>query len=96
MKYTLFSKNVYEIKNEILREYVNGFEIVGSLKIGDQIQQTDIRFRNVDDYEAYINAIAKDYESEDSIFNGYIYKINTSQFNLVNRSQYGNCFDFKT
>ena len=66
-----------------------------NLKVGDQVRQTHIRFRNIDDYESYINAFDQDYESEDVIFNGYIYKINTPQFNKVNRSQYGNACDFK-
>ena len=68
--------------------------MVGNLKVGDQIRQTRIRFRNISDYEAYINSIDQDYDSEDAIFNGYIYKINTPQFNLVNRSQYGNGCSF--
>ena len=58
--------------------------MVGSLRVGDQKRQTHIRFRSIADYEAYINAIDQDYKSEDSIFNGYIYKIDTPQFNLVN------------
>ena len=33
--------------------------MVGNLKVGDQIQQTIIRFRNLDNFEAYINAIDK-------------------------------------
>ena len=66
----------------------------GNLKVGDQIRQTNIRFKNVDDYEAYINAIDQDYESEDAIFNGYIYKIDTAQLKK-NRSQYGNGCDFE-
>ena len=69
--------------------------MVGSLKIGDQIRQTHIRFRNIDDYESYINAIDEGYDAEDAIFNGYIHKINTPQFNKVNRYQYGNGCDFK-
>ena len=69
--------------------------MVGSLVIGDQIRQTHIRFRNVADYESYIYAIDQNYETDDAIFNGYIHKINTSQFNKVNRCQYGNGFDFK-
>ena len=68
--------------------------MVGNLKISDQIRQTHIRFRNISDYEAYINAIDQDYDSEDSIFNGYIYKLDTPQFNKVNRSQYGNGCSF--
>ena len=69
--------------------------MVGSLKIGDQVRQTHIIFRNISDYEACINAIDQPYESEDSIFNDYVYKINTPKFNKVNRSEYGIGCDFK-
>ena len=82
--------NLHEIKNEILLHYVGTFQMVGNLKVGDQIRQTNIRFKNMDDFEAYINSIDKDYDAEDAIFNGHIFKINTPQFNKVNRSQYGN------
>ena len=37
--------------------------MVGNLKIGDQNRQTHIKFRNIGDYEAYINAIDQDYDS---------------------------------
>ena len=93
-KIQVIDKNLHEIKNEILQDYIGVFEMVGNLKIGDQIRQTHIRFRNMDDFEAYINSIDQDYDSDDSIFNGYIYKINTPQFNKVNRSQYGNGCSF--
>ena len=69
--------------------------MVGNLKVGDQIRQTNIRFRKMDDFESYINSIDQDYNSEDAIFNGHIDKINTPQFNKVNRSQYVNGCDFK-
>ena len=69
--------------------------MVGTLKVGDQIRQIHFRFRNIDDYEAYINTIVEGYDAEDAIFYGHIYEINTPQFNLVNRSQYGNGCDFK-
>ena len=36
------NKNLHEIKNEILRDYVGEFEMVGNLKVGDQIRQTHI------------------------------------------------------
>ena len=68
--------------------------MIGNLKVGDRILETHIRFRNMDDFQAYINSIDQDYDSEDAIFNGYIYKINTPQFNKVNRSQYGNGCSF--
>ena len=88
-------KNLHENKKEILMDYVGAFEIVGNLKVGDQIRQTHIRFRNIDDFEAHINRIDEVYDAEDAIFNGYIYKIDTLQFKKVNRSQYGNGCDFK-
>ena len=67
----------------------------GSLKIGDQIRQAHIRFRNIDEYESYKNSIDEGYDSEVAIFIVYIYNLNTPQFNLVRRSQYGNGCDFK-
>ena len=51
--------------------------MIGNLKVGDQIRQTHIRFRNITDYEAFINAIDQVYETADSIFNGYIHKKDT-------------------
>ena len=94
-KIQVIDKNLHEIKQEILIDYVGEFEMVGNLKVGDQICQTKIRFRNMDDFEAYINSIDQDYDSEDAIFNGYFYKLDTPQFKKVNRSQYGNGCDFK-
>ena len=76
-------------------DYTGEFEMVGNLKVGDQIRQTESRFRNMDDFESFINAIDEGYDAEGAIFNGYIYKLNTPQLNKVNRSQYGNVCDFK-
>ena len=50
--------------------------MVGILKVGDQIRQTHVRFRNMNDFEAFINSIDEGYDADDSICNGYIYKIN--------------------
>ena len=63
-------KNSHEIKQEILVDYTGEFEMIGRLKIADHIRETHIRFRNITDYEAYINSIDQDYESEDAIFIG--------------------------
>ena len=93
-KIQVSDKNLHEIKQEILEDYTGEFEMIGNLKVGDQTRQTHIRFRNTNDYEAYINSIDQDYDSEDAIFNGYIYKLNTPQFNKNNRSQYGNGCSF--
>ena len=94
-KIQVIDKNLHEIKQEILEDYTREFEMIGNLKVGDQIRQTHIRFRNTNDYEAYINSIDQDYDSEDAIFNGYICKLDTPIYNKVNRSQYGNDCDFK-
>ena len=68
--------------------------MVGNLKVGDRIRETRIRFRNLNGYEAYINIIDQDYDSQDTIFDGYIYKLSTPQFKKVKRSQYGNGCSF--
>ena len=94
-KIHVVNKNLHETKQETLIDYTGEVEMVGNSKVGDQIRQTHIRFRYFSDYEAYNNAIDQDYESEDSIFNVYVYKNNTTQINLVNRSKYGNGYDFK-
>ena len=93
-KIEVIDKNLHESKNEILRNYVGEFEMVGNLKVGDQIRHTLIKFRSIDDYEAYINAIDESYDAEDAIFNGYIYKISHPQFKKVVRSLHGNGCDF--
>ena len=94
-KIHVIHRNLHEIKNELLGDYVGEFEMVGRIKIADQTRRTHIRFRNIDELESYVNAIDQDYESEEAIFNCYIYKINTPQVTLNNRSQYGIGCDFK-
>ena len=42
----------------------------GKLSTGDQIRETLIIFRNMDDFESYVNAIDEGFEAEDAIFNG--------------------------
>ena len=44
--------------------------MAGKLSTGDQIRETCIRFRNMDDFESYVNAIDEGYEAEDAFFNG--------------------------
>ena len=95
IKFQVIDKLLHEIKNELLGNYDGVFEMIVKLSVGDQFRQTHIRFRSFTDYENYINAIDEGYEAEDAIFKGFFYKINTLQFNLVNRSQYGIGCDFK-
>ena len=64
--------------------------------IGEKDQKTNIRLKNVDDFETYINAIDNGgYDSEDATFTGWLYKLFTPEFKEVNRSQYGKGTDFK-
>ena len=69
--------------------------MVGNLSIIDQTRGTHIRFRNMDYFESNIIAIDEGSGGEDALFNGYIHKINTLQFNSVSRFQYGKSFDFQ-
>ena len=75
--------NLYEIKNEILKDYTGDFELIGKMIIGPVEHKTNIRFKNNDDFERYINAIDIDYDS------GYVYKLDTPQFKVVKKSAYG-------
>ena len=80
---------MHEIKNEILQDYTGDFELYGKMTIGPIEHKTNIRFKNMDDFERYINAIDIDYDSEDITFSGYVYKLYTPHFKVVKRSAYG-------
>ena len=56
--------------------------------IGPIEHKTSIRFKNMDDFERYINPTDLDYDSEDVTFTGYNYILHTPQFNVVKRSAY--------
>ena len=62
--------------------------------IGPLEHKTNNSFRNMDDFESYINAIDVDYDSEDVTFTGYFYKLNTPQFDVVKRSAYDKVTDY--
>ena len=81
--------NSHEINNEILQDYTGDFELNGKVIIGPVEYKTNIRFKNMDDFEKYINAIDVDYDSEDVIFTGYVYKLDTPHFKVVKRNVYG-------
>ena len=68
--------NWHEIKNEISQDYTGDFELNGLMIVGPTEHKTNIKFKNMDDFESYINAIDVDYDSEDVTFTGYVYKLN--------------------
>ena len=80
---------MHEIKDGILQDYTGDFELNGKMIIGPIEHKTNIRFKNMDDFENYINAIDVDYDSEDVTFTAYVFKINTPHFKVVKRSAYG-------
>ena len=78
-----------EIKNEILQDYTGDFELNGLMIIGSIEHETNVRFKNMDDFESYIKAKDVDYDSEVVTFTGYSYKLNTPQLKVFKRSAYG-------
>ena len=87
--------NLHETENEILEDYAGDFELIGSMLIGETEQKTNIRFKNLNDFETFINAIDNEgCHSEDVIFAGWLYKLKTPEFKKVNRSQYARGTDF--
>ena len=67
-KNQVVNENLYKLKNEILINYHIEFEMVDTLKVGDQIRQTHIRFRNISAYESSINSIDEGYDADNDIF----------------------------
>ena len=76
------------VKNEILLDYKREFELRGSMIFGIIELKTNIRFKKMDDFESYIKAIDIEYDIENIIFTGYVTKLNTPQFKVVNQSAY--------
>ena len=60
---------------------MNGLVVIGPVE-----HKTKTRFRIMDDFKSYMNAIDVDSDSEDVTFTGYVYEVNTPQFNVVKRS----------
>ena len=65
--------NLHETKSKILLDFKGEFELSASIVIGPVERKTNIRFRNMDDFESYINPIDIDYDSEDVLITGYVY-----------------------
>ena len=70
--------------------------MIGSLLIGEIEQKTNFRSKKIDDFETFINAIERcGHDSDDVVFTGWLYKLNTPEFKKINRSQYGRGTDFE-
>ena len=48
--------NLYEIKSDNLLDYTRDFELNGSIVKGPVEHKTNIRFRNMDDFQKFTNS----------------------------------------
>ena len=76
-------------KNENFLYSKGYFELFGSFLIGEKEQKTNFRPKDVVVFESFINNIDADYNNEDVILTGWIYKLYTTEFIKVNISQNG-------
>ena len=68
----------------------------GIMLIVEIEQKTNLRFKHFVVFETYVNAVDKSgYESDDVTFTGWLYEVNTPEFNKVNRSRYGKGTNFE-
>ena len=77
-----------KLKKQFLQDYTKDFELNGLMIIGPVEHKTNIRYKNMNDFESYINATDIDSDSENVTFTENVYKLNTPQFNVVKRSAY--------
>ena len=80
-------KNIYEIKNRM--KDTKGFDLFGNITIEGVTRKTNMRFRSVQDFEAYIEKIDDKYDGDEVIFTGQSIEYDVPQFNPVKRSNYG-------
>ena len=75
-------------QKKFLQDNTKDFALNGVMIIGPVEHKTNIRFKNMDDFESYKNATDIDYDSEDVTFTESVYKLITPKFNVVKRSAY--------
>ena len=49
---------------------------------------------DIETFETYVSNIDYDYDADDTIFNIWVYKLDTTDLKMVNRLQYGIGFVF--
>ena len=67
----------------------NGFDLVGNITIQDVNRKTKMRFRSVQDFEAYIEKINDHYDGDEVMFTGQSIEFYMPEFKPVKRSNYG-------
>ena len=80
--------NVHEIRDK-LNDKNRGFELVGNLTINGIKRKTNMRFKNMTDYESYIEKKDEKYDGEDVVFEGDAFQLPQPDFKPIKRSNYG-------
>ena len=65
------------------------FELNGNIKINNEMRKTTMRFKNIDDFDKYIEMIDRKYDIDDDIIYEGDLHIIEKEFNKVNRSNFG-------
>ena len=86
--------NVYEIRDK-LNDGNRGFELVGEMTINGIKKKTNLRFKNNNDFESYIEKIDEKYDGEDIVFEVDAFQLPQPDFKPIKRSNYGKGSDFK-
>ena len=87
---------LHENQNEFFSYFTGDFEMIEKIIKRELEQKTNIRFRNIADYESRIKT--KDsagYHSNDVVVTGWLHKLFTPEFNRVDRCQNGRGSEFK-
>ena len=74
---------MHQTKSEKIFDFTGDFELIGFMLIAELERRTNSKFKTIDDFETYNNAIGVDYNGGDVILTGWLYKLNTLQFNSV-------------
>ena len=64
--------NSHESKIEVSLDYTSAFGVIGPMLVGEIEQKTNIRFKNVEDFETHIITIDVENDSEGVIFTGWL------------------------
>ena len=80
--------NVFEIRDR-LNDGNRGFELVGQMTINGIKKKTNMRFKNINDFESYIGKIDEKYDGEDVVFQGDAFQLPQPDFKPIKRSNYG-------
>ena len=69
--------------------------MIGDFTFGEHKETTVMKFKKIQHFDSFDNNIDIDYDAVDKIFTVYLFKINTSEFKRVNRSDGRKRTDFE-